>query len=63
MVVTGSKSLYIQVLVAVAAGVALGHFYPAIAIQMQPLGDAFVRLVRMVIAPMCSSPSWSASPS
>ncbi len=52
MVVTGSKSLYLQVLVAVAAGVALGHFYPDWAVQMQPLGDAFVRLVRMVIAPI-----------
>ncbi len=52
MVVTGSKSLYLQVLVAVAAGVALGHFYPDIAVKMQPLGDAFVRLVRMVIAPI-----------
>ena len=52
MVVTGSKSLYIQVLVAVAAGVLLGHFYPDIAVQMQPLGDAFVRLVKMVIAPI-----------
>ena len=52
MVVTGSKSLYIQVLVAVAAGVLLGHFYPELAVQMQPLGDAFVRLVRMLIAPI-----------
>ena len=52
MQVTGSKSLYIQVLVAVVVGALLGHFYPAIAIQMQPLGDAFVRLVRMIIAPV-----------
>jgi len=52
MIVTGSKSLYIQVLVAVAAGIALGYLYPAIAVQMQPLGDAFVRLVKMVIAPI-----------
>ncbi len=52
MVVTGSKSLYVQVLVAVALGVALGYFYPDIAVKMQPLGDAFVRLVRMVIAPI-----------
>ena len=52
MVVTGSKSLYIQVLVAVIAGVLLGHFYPQYAVQMQPLGDAFVKLVKMVIAPI-----------
>ncbi len=52
MVVTGSKSLYLQVVVAVVLGVALGHFYPDYAVQMQPLGDAFVRLVKMVIAPI-----------
>jgi aerobic C4-dicarboxylate transport protein len=52
MRVTGSKSLYLQVVVAVVAGALLGHFYPAIAVQMQPLGDAFVRLVRMIIAPV-----------
>jgi aerobic C4-dicarboxylate transport protein len=52
MQITGSKSLYIQVLVAVILGALLGHFYPDIAIQMQPLGDAFVRLVRMIIAPI-----------
>ena len=52
MAITGSKSLYIQVLVAVILGVLLGHFYPEYGVQMQPLGDAFVRLVRMVIAPI-----------
>ena len=52
MVVTGSKSLYLQVLVAVIAGVVLGHYAPDVAVQMQPLGDAFVRLVKMVIAPI-----------
>ena len=52
MVVTGSKSLYLQVVAAVVLGVLLGHFYPDYAVQMQPLGDAFVRLVKMVIAPI-----------
>src|SRR5258708_33126102 len=47
-----SKSLYIQVLAAVVIGAALGHFYPAIAVEMKPLGDAFVALVRMLIAPI-----------
>lgn len=47
-----SKSLYLQVLVAVIAGVALGEFYPSLAEQMQPLGLAFVKLVKMVIAPI-----------
>jgi len=47
-----SKSLYIQVLIAVLIGVVLGHYAPDIAVQMQPLGDAFVKLVRMMIAPI-----------
>jgi len=45
-----SKSLYLQVLVAVILGVLLGHFAPDLAQQMQPLGDGFVKLVRMVMA-------------
>jgi aerobic C4-dicarboxylate transport protein len=52
MSVTGSKSLYIQVLVAVVLGAVLGHFYPEYGRLMQPLGEAFVKLVRMVIAPI-----------
>ena len=52
MKVTGSKSLYIQVLIAVILGALLGHFYPELAMAMQPLGDAFIRLVKMVIAPI-----------
>ncbi len=47
-----SKWLYLQVLVAVVAGVLLGHFAPDLAKQMQPLGDGFVKLVRMLIAPI-----------
>jgi aerobic C4-dicarboxylate transport protein len=52
MQVTGSKSLYLQVIVAVILGILLGHFKPDWAVQMQPLGDAFVRLVKMIIAPI-----------
>ncbi|MFI4982748.1 MAG: C4-dicarboxylate transporter DctA [Nevskiales bacterium] len=47
-----SKSLYIQVLVAIVVGIVLGQFWPAIAVQMLPLGDGFVKLVRMMIAPI-----------
>ena len=47
-----SQTLYLQVLVAVIAGAALGHFAPDLAVQMQPLGDGFVKLVRMMIAPI-----------
>ncbi|WP_460561719.1 dicarboxylate/amino acid:cation symporter [Ferruginibacter profundus] len=46
------KSLYIQVLIAIAIGVAMGHFYPDFAVQLKPLGDAFIRLIKMMIAPV-----------
>jgi aerobic C4-dicarboxylate transport protein len=46
------KSLYLQVLVAITIGIALGHFYPALGEQMKPLGDAFIKLIKMVIAPI-----------
>jgi aerobic C4-dicarboxylate transport protein len=39
-------------LTGVIIGAALGHFWPAIAVQMQPFGDAFIKLVRMIIAPI-----------
>lgn len=44
--------LYVQVLVAIAAGVAIGHFAPATGEALKPLGDAFIKLVKMVIAPI-----------
>src|ERR1700723_2824735 len=47
-----SKGLYLQVLAGVIIGAALGHFWPALAVQMQPFGDAFIKLVRMIIAPI-----------
>jgi len=59
-----AKGLYIQVLAGVIIGAALGHFWPAIAVQMQPFGDAFIKLVRMIIAPIVfvtvvvASPNW-----
>jgi aerobic C4-dicarboxylate transport protein len=52
MSVNGSKTLYIQVLAAVVVGALLGHFYPDLGVQMGPLGEGFVKLVRMVIAPI-----------
>src|SRR3954469_20019622 len=47
-----AKGLYIQVLIGVAAGAALGHFVPDLAVKMQPFGEAFIKLVRMIIAPI-----------
>ena len=44
--------LYVQVLAAIVAGVLLGHFAPQAGAAMKPLGDAFIRLVKMIIAPV-----------
>ena len=46
------KSLYLQVITAVVIGVALGHFYPQAGEAMKPFGDAFIKLIKMVIAPI-----------
>src|SRR6195952_1849184 len=46
------KVLYVQVLLAIAIGIALGHYYPALATDMKPLGDAFIKLIKMVIGPI-----------
>src|SRR5215468_9737525 len=44
--------LYIQVLIAIAAGILLGHFFPDAGKTMKPLGDGFIALIRMMIAPL-----------
>ncbi|MFP3519794.1 cation:dicarboxylase symporter family transporter, partial [Pseudomonas sp. SIMBA_077] len=44
--------LYVQVLAAIAAGVLLGHFAPQTAVALKPLGDLFIKLVRMIIGPV-----------
>lgn len=46
------KSLYFQVICAVIAGVLLGHFYPEAGKHMKPLGDGFIKLIKMMIAPI-----------
>jgi aerobic C4-dicarboxylate transport protein len=46
------NTLYIQVLAGIVLGVALGAFDPALGAQMKPLGDGFIRLIRMMIAPI-----------
>jgi aerobic C4-dicarboxylate transport protein len=43
------KTLWVQVVVAMAIAVALGYFSPTRAIAMKPLGDAFIRLISMII--------------
>lgn len=46
------QSLYLQVLTAIAIGIALGHFMPETGAAMKPLGDGFIRLIKMIIAPI-----------
>jgi len=46
------RTLYGQVLVATLVGVLVGHFWPAAGATMRPLGDAFIKLVRMIVAPI-----------
>jgi aerobic C4-dicarboxylate transport protein len=46
------QSLYFQVIVAIVIGVLLGHFYPETGTAMKPLGDGFIKLIKMIIAPI-----------
>lgn len=46
------QHLYFQVLTAISIGVLLGHFYPETGEAMKPLGDGFIKLIKMVIAPV-----------
>lgn len=46
------KLLYVQVLFAIVCGVLLGYFYPNIGESLKPLGDGFIKLVKMIIAPV-----------
>jgi aerobic C4-dicarboxylate transport protein len=46
------KELWVQVLIAMAAGIALGMLNPELGAKMQPLGDAFIKAIRMLIAPI-----------
>src|SRR4029079_13765753 len=46
------KSLYVQVLIGIAAGIILGFVAPEYGAAMRPLGDGFIKLVKMLIAPI-----------
>lgn len=45
-------TLWIQVLIAMVIGILVGHFAPQTGTAMQPLGDAFIKMIRMLIAPI-----------
>lgn len=44
--------LYVQVIFAIVVGILLGHFFPQTGEAMKPLGDAFIKIVKMIIAPV-----------
>jgi aerobic C4-dicarboxylate transport protein len=46
------KVLYVQVIFAVILGILLGHFYPKLGTDLKPLGEGFIKLIKMVIAPI-----------
>jgi len=46
------SSLYVQVILAIIIGILIGIFYPDFAVKMKPLGDGFIKLIKMVIAPL-----------
>lgn len=45
-------TLYVQVLIAVIAGILLGYFYPKLGAELKPLGDGFIKLIKMIFAPV-----------
>ena len=47
-----SKLLYVQVLIGLILGIAVGHYWPDFGAALKPLGDGFVKLVKMMIAPV-----------
>ncbi|MGL5403166.1 MAG: dicarboxylate/amino acid:cation symporter, partial [Acinetobacter sp.] len=44
--------LYVQVIFAIVAGILLGHFFPEFGESLKPLGEAFIKMVKMIIAPV-----------
>src|SRR5262245_9585568 len=44
--------LYIQVLIAIGVGILIGHFFPSTGTALKPLGDGFIALIKMMIAPV-----------
>ena len=46
------QHLYFQVLAAIAAGIAVGNFFPDTGVAMKPLGDGFIKLIKMIITPV-----------
>src|SRR5438876_12324862 len=49
---TGNRGLATQVMIGIVVGILLGYFYPDAGAAMKPLGDGFIKLIRMIIAPI-----------
>ena len=52
MSITNPRGLYLQVIVAIVVGIALGHFYASLAVQLKPLGDVFISMIKLLVAPI-----------
>jgi len=46
------RHLYVQVLLAIGAGILLGHYQPTLGADLKPLGDVFIKLIKMLIGPI-----------
>ena len=46
------SQLYIQVIIAIIVGIVLGYYFPKTGIALKPLGDGFIQLIKMMIAPI-----------
>jgi len=46
------RHLYVQVLIAILLGITIGHFWPTTGEALKPLGDGFIKLIKMIIAPV-----------
>ena len=49
------SSLYVQVILGIVVGILCGVFFPDFAVKLKPLGDGFIKLIKMVIAPLIFS--------
>ncbi|WP_213880460.1 C4-dicarboxylate transporter DctA [Pseudomonas sp. dw_358] len=45
-------TLYVQVLIAIALGILVGHTWPDVGVELKPLGDGFIKLIKMIIGPI-----------
>lgn len=45
-------TLYVQVVIAIVLGILIGHFWPQTGTELKPLGDAFIKLIKMIIGPI-----------